>query len=292
MLEGQALHVLSPRLAQRVSLVFFAFMCWSALFLFIFSRPTSQRLVEKANLLNVGIRTHRAELATRSVAMIHASIVACGAGSLVFFREDSNLYVDWRKFTQPLTWPNFDVYNEDALFYACVAAAFFIADLILCVVQYEEYGFQFVVHAAAGLTGCVFCLFSGEGLLYLMLLMLFEVSTPFLHLRWWLIEYGYKNGILYVINGLILVFTFTLFRLVIGVPVLMKMVYELHTAPERDRHGLPMRITFTVAPVIMTVLNVAWGSALWKGLLKAVGILGRSKAKKGDHADVDAKKAS
>jgi len=269
--EGRVLGTFSPQVAQRVSIVFIAFMAWSALFLFIFSRPTSGRLVEKANELRVGIRTHRAELATRIVAIIHAAIVALGASSLVFFRKGNNLYVD--HFFDPFSWPQFTVYNEDAIFYACISAAFFIADFILCVVQFEEYGLQFVVHAAAGLSGCVFCLLYGEGLLYLMILMLFEVSTPFLHLRWWLIEYGYKDGVLYVINGLILVVTFTTFRMIIGIPVLLKMVYELHTEPERDRHGLGMRIIFTMAPLLMTLLNSVWGLALWKGVLKAIGVL-------------------
>ena len=272
MLEGKALHILDNNVAQRISLVFVSFIIWSLIFLVFYSRPTSIRLIEKALELKIGVRTHRAELATRAVAMLHAAVVACGAGSLVFFRRnDSNLVVD--NMLDPFSWPSFVTYNEDAIFYACVSAGFFIADFILCVVQFQEQGWQFVIHSLAGLSGCLFCLLYGEGLLYLMLLMLFEVSTPFLHIRWWLIEYGFKDGILYVINGLILVVTFTIFRLIIGIPVLAKMVYELHTAPERDRHGVPMRAIFTMAPIVMCILNSIWGLLLWKGLLKAVGCL-------------------
>jgi len=253
-------------------LVFFAFSCWSFLFLMIYSRPTSQRLQKKAEEEQIGIRTHRAELATRIVAGIHAVIVACGAGSLVFFRESNNsLYV--KKFFEPMTWPSFVSKSDEAILYACISAGFFIADFILCVVQHEEHGNQFVLHAAAGLTGCVFCLVFGEGLLYLMLLMLFEVSTPFLHMRWWLLEYGFKDSIFYLVNGLLLVATFTTFRLVIGTPVLMKMMYELHTSPEKERHGIPMRVIFTLAPMTMIILNSVWGFALWKGMFKALGII-------------------
>jgi hypothetical protein len=275
--EGKLLHVLDNDVAQRVAVTFFAFMVWSLLFLFVYSRPTTKRLVNKANELKVGFRTHKSELANRTVAVIHAATVAAGAGSLVFLRKStSSMYVE--KLTAPLTWPRFDTFSDDAVFYACLSAGFFVADLILCVVQFEEQGMQFIVHAIAGMTGCVFCIASGEGLIYLMLLMLFEVSTPFLHLRWMLMEYDMKDSIIYIINGLALVVSFTLFRLVIGIPVLAKMVYELHFTPERDRHGWPMRITFTLAPLAMCVLNSMWGLALWRGFLKA--IFGKSKKHK------------
>jgi len=269
--EGAVLHLIPDEVAQRLTVVFASFLVWTAVFLIIYSRPTSDRLLKKAHANQIGVRTHRAELATRLAAGIHAAFVATGAGSLVFFRKNNNLYVE--KFLEPLTWPKFNVHNDDAVFYACVSAGFFIADFILCVVQLEEQGTQFVVHAVAGLSGCVYCLMYGEGLLYLMLLMLFEVSTPFLHMRWWLLEYEFKDTPIYTLNGLALVFAFTLFRLVIGVPVLLKMVYELHTSPEKDRHDMPMRITFTLAPLAMIVLNSMWGMALWRGFLKAVGLI-------------------
>ena len=269
--EGSALHLLDNDIAQRISLVFFSFICWSLLFLAIYSRPTSMRIKTKAEQGKIGVRTHRSELATRLVAGIHATLVSIGAASFVFFRKDSNLYVKY--LLEPLTWPSFTTFNEDAIFYACVSAGFFIADFILCVVQWEEQGTEFVIHAAAGLSGCLFCLLFGEGLLYLMLLMLFEVSTPFLHFRWWLLEYGFKDSIIYIVNGLFLVFSFTIFRLVIGTSVLLRMVYELHTPPEMDRHGLPMRIIFTIAPLTMIYLNTTWGILLWKGFLKALGVV-------------------
>jgi hypothetical protein len=98
-------------------------------------------------------------------------------------------------------------------------------------------------------------------------------------LRWWLLEYGYKGSPVYAFNGLALVFAFTIFRLIIGTPVLLKMVYELHTLPEKERHGIPMRAIFTLAPLAMVVLNSFWGLALWKGLFKALGFAGSKKDK-------------
>lgn len=270
--EGQVFHVLDQALAQRVVVVFCSLFAWALLFLALYSRPTTERVRTKAEQFKIGVRTHRAELATRSVAALHAAFVAYGAVNLVFWRQtSSNLSV--QHLIQPSTWPKFNVYNEDALFYACVSCGYFVADLIQCVIQYEEHGVAFVMHALAGLSGCVFCIFTGEGLLYLMLLMLFEISTPFLHMRWWLIDYGYKQSLLYKVNGLILVFTFTLFRLVIGTPVLFKMVMDLHTEPEMHRHDLPMRITFTVAPLTMVMLNTTWGVALWTGFLQTIGVI-------------------
>lgn len=277
--EGQIFHLLDEAVAQRIVIVFLSFCFWSALFLLLYSRPSSERLRKKANAFGVGIRVHRAELAQRSVAALHALLVGAASFSIVFLRTEScNLVIP--KLLEPSTWPTFEVYNEDALFYICVTCGFFVADVILCVVQYEEQGLEFVIHGVAGLTGCVFCLYTGEGLLYLMLLMMFEISTPFLHMRWWLIEYGFKTSIVAVVNGLALVGAFTTFRLVIGTPVLLKMIYELHTPPEMHRHSLAMRLTFTVAPLAMIVLNAYWGWLLWRGFLQTIGVLAhKSKSK-------------
>jgi hypothetical protein len=271
MFEANLFHVLPDPVAQRLSLVFFSFALWCSLFLLVYSRPTSQRLKSKAERENVGVRTHRAELATRVTATIHAVLVSVGAASLVFFRKDSNLFV--YQLFKPLTWPSFITYNEDAIAYACFSLAYFVADFMLCVIQVEEQGIQFVVHALVGMSGCIFCVFNSEGLLYLMLLMLFEVSTPFLNLMWWLKEYQFEHSLIYTLNGIMLVFTFTTFRLIIGCPVLLKMVYELHTEPEKDRHSIGMRVIFTLAPLAMMILNLAWGYKLWRGMFKTLGWL-------------------
>jgi len=271
MFEGNLLQFIEPHMAQRFALVLVSFYLWCLFFLLIYSRPTSNRIRGKAGGDKLGVRTHRAELATKLTATVHAVIVSIGSASLVFFRKDSNLYV--HELFRPMTWPSFVVYNEDAVAYACISLAYFAADFILCVIQVEEQGVEFVIHALAGMSGCLFCVLYGEGLLYLMLLMLFEVSTPFLHLMWWMTEYGYKKTLLFTLNGVALVIAFTTFRLLIGTAVLFKMMYELHTPPEMYRHGYIMRTVFTLAPFSMIALNSVWGFKMWRGMFKQLGLI-------------------
>ena len=280
--EAVVFHALSPQTAQRLAVSFCFFVAWMLLFLLLYSRPTSRRVLEKTQQgAQKALRLERQELATRLTALIHAALVAVGAASLVFFRPDSPLYVtDLLKWD---TWPNFNQTDERAVFYACAEVGYFVADFLLTVVLLEENGMQFLVHAVAGLSGALWCSLADRGLVYLMVLSMFEFSTPFLHIRWIFLDYNWASssshggllGTLYVINGILLVFSFTLFRIVIGIPVIFKLAYELHFTKLAQTETPAMRYFFTLAGFAMCVLNLTWGKALWLGLLRTVGLIKR-----------------
>ncbi|WPT13247.1 TLC domain-containing protein [Picochlorum sp. SENEW3] len=69
-----------------------------------------------------------------------------------------------------------------------VASAYFIYDLYICVTRYSQNGFPFLVHGVLCCLAYAYPLLSGNmhylGANFLM----WEVSTPFLYLRWYLIK--------------------------------------------------------------------------------------------------------
>ena len=272
--ESAVFHALPAALAQRFTVTFVFFLGWCGVFLALYSRPTSERLMRKVSedARGKGPRMERQELATRMTGLLHAALIAAGSASLLFFRGDSPLYVrrlwDWK------SWPDFEAFDERAVFYACAASGYFVADLIITVVLLEENGPEFLVHAVAGLGGSAWCVVHGRGLVYLMVLMLFEVSTPFLHVRWLLLEYGYKDSLVFILNGLALVFAFTACRIVIGFPVIAKLIFELHTSLV-GQESIVTRVFFTLAGLAMCALNAKWGVALWMGFLRALGLVKR-----------------
>ena len=54
--------------------------------------------------------------------------------------------------------------------------------------------------------------------------LMWEVSTPFVYMRWFLFTLGKSQTKAYIINGLLMVFTFFVFRNIMGVgtPILLR----------------------------------------------------------------------
>jgi len=72
-----------------------------------------------------------------------------------------------------------------------VACGFFTWDLYICLANYEIYGWQFVLHAAFCLATYLTCGYSEDFPFawHAASFLLFELSTPLLHIRWALIEF-------------------------------------------------------------------------------------------------------
>jgi hypothetical protein len=221
--------------AHNICNISASFIIWTTIYLTIYSRKTSNRIIEIApNFL----RLKRQELAIKITSILHAAYTAHGAyiGILDFENQ------------------NFDFFKRSELvtYYANVAAGFFIADLILCIILIEEHGIQFVIHAIVSLCGSIYVSMTGIGHQYFIHLLLFEASTPFLHIRYLLIEYGYGKSIISVVNNLFFLLTFGYFRLYKGVPILTKMCYMLLI---ENPISIPVTLFFIIASLSMTYLE-------------------------------------
>ena len=231
-----------------------SFLTWSAMYvrnprwiltyLAIYSRRTSSRIQKIAPNRP---RLKRQELAVKLVSILHALYTAYGA------------HVSLKEFDKN----SFDLFrhSKNALYYANVTTGFFIGDLILCIILIEEYGIAFVIHALAALTGSMYVSMSGNGLQYFLHVLLFEASTPFLHIRSLLIDYGYGSSYIAKINNLIFLLTFGYFRLYRGIPVLTELCYTLLT---KRQLPLPATSLIVAASVSLTTLNTIWFTKILK----------------------------
>jgi len=263
---GGVFEHIDPVLAQRFVVVFCSFLLWTTLFLVIFSRPASKRLIQRIHTTGKGPRLERQELANRICAFLHSIIVSYGAMNELFL---SNGPLRVRSLLDRQTWPDYFAYSPDLLFYACLSTGFFIADLMLVTVLLEENGIAFFVHAVLGLCAGMYVIFTGWGMGYYAMLLLVECSTPFLHFRWFLLEYGFKGSMYEVVNGLALVAVFTFVRNVLCNVVSVNLVYELHTSLV-GKVSLATRLVFSANAVAMVTLNTIWGFALWKGFIRTL----------------------
>ena len=272
-------EVLDDDVARKLAVILLSFVAFHALWLAFYVRRTSHRIRRKINHHGHGvlsIRLERAELATRMASTVNALILFVGGLRLLLDR-DSHLFVeDW---FAPESWPALVTPCKPAAFVACIACGYFLGDISMSAILYEEYGMQFLVHAAVSLGGSLYGALTERGLVFLCILYLWEGSTPFLNLRWWMLEYGYKDSILNKINGLLLVITFTLFRLVVGVPVLTLLVLQLGDENRMRDISLPTRVMFAVFSLAGCSLNIMWGRKLLVNFLRQIGVLKRRERK-------------
>lgn len=235
--------------AHSLSNISISFFTWTTIYLIIYSRRTSDRIKQKSSL----IRLKRQELGVKIVSILHAVYTTYGASQCL-----KNF--DLVKF-------DFFTKSEAVTHYANVAAGFFIADLILCVILIEEHGIEFVIHAIAALGGSLYVSLTGIGHQYFLHLLLFEASTPFLHIRSLLLEYGYGKSRIANLNNLVFLLVFGYVRLFRGIPIIVQMCYELIISKSLSK---PVIVFFVTAGIAMSTLNIYWFSKILAGLVKSL----------------------
>lgn len=95
----------------------------------------------------------------------------------------------------------------------CGSAGFFLHDAISCLIRESPF---YVVHGLTCCLGYTGGAYFGYGHYYGGLFLLWEISTPFVQLRWILHKMGATETAAYVANGLLMVFSFGMVRVVYG----------------------------------------------------------------------------
>ncbi len=236
---------LSDANAHNVVDISSSFIIWVSIYLTIYSRKTSDRIFREYP----NTRLKRQELGVKIISILHAFYTGYGA----YRFSDTELFDMFTK-------------NKYAVHYANVASGFFIADLMLCIILIEEYGMQFTIHAIAALGSSILVSFTGIGQEYYMNLLLFEVSTVFLHIRSLLLEYYKKHTLLINLNNLLFMLSFGYFRIYKGIPVMYKLCLEVYNQPNAQSNQYQYIINkFIIASsVSMSILNIVWFSKILK----------------------------
>lgn len=151
----------------------------------------------------------------------------------------------------------------------CFTASYFLLDLLLCICHHKIYGWQYIIHGF-----CSVLLYSAAVLVpylqyYGFCFLLFEASTPFLNLTWYLKRFGYSDtSKQQVVTRALFAITFLIVRCMLG-PYFSYFVWQdLLTT----RH-MPafVRALYLAANITMNGLNFIWGRLILKKLLDAVG---------------------
>ena len=103
-------------------------------------------------------------------------------------------------------------------------------------------------------------------------LLMFEASTPFLNLRWFLGQFGWTKSALYMVNTILFATVFFLARIIYGISTCyegLETLYEFKAEVE-----IPVFVFIVIAAFSMNFLNLYWFFKIIKAAL-----VGESKSK-------------
>lgn len=95
----------------------------------------------------------------------------------------------------------------------CAAGGFFLHDAVSCLIRESPF---YIVHGLTCCAGYTLGAAYGCGHFYGGLFLMWEVSTPFVQLRWVLYKMGRSETLLYRINGTLMVLSFGIARILLG----------------------------------------------------------------------------
>mmetsp|Transcript_11453 Transcript_11453/g.41923 ORF Transcript_11453/g.41923 Transcript_11453/m.41923 type:complete len:298 (+) Transcript_11453:206-1099(+) len=214
-------------------------------------------------------------LRSRFVGMIHAVLSLCLAVRTLFY--DS----------KPLKADKLFSYTPRSQFMVTVSSGFFTWDLGLCLTHLSIEGYGLLLHAAV----CWLVSFTSATRQFLQyhgsLLLFWESSTLFLHVKWALEQYKLKNTTVYIINGSAFMITFFLARVVMGFVVSFDLWASIIPLFKRTDVSTFLKVlsVFAMAGNLgLSCLNLFWLRKMGKFVIKALkhaGLLGGESKGKG-----------
>ncbi|KAF9350378.1 hypothetical protein BGX26_011429 [Mortierella sp. AD094] len=146
-----------------------------------------------------------------------------------------------------------------------VACGYFLWDTLHSIRHMKEFGIGFVFHGLCSFS--VFMLGFRPFLQYYgSVFLMFELSTPFLNIHWFMDKLGMTGSIYQLVNGVILLSLFLSVRIMFGI----YMSYQTYQTAILviDQIPLHLIIVYSLANVILNSLNIYWFYKMIESLMK------------------------
>ncbi|KAK9223429.1 hypothetical protein WN944_011872 [Citrus x changshan-huyou] len=205
-------------------------------------------------------KIQRMEWNNRGISTVHAIFITALSLYYVFW---SDLFSD-QQHTGPITFRSSWLSN----FGLGVSVGYFLADLGMIFWLYPSLGgMEYVVHHSLSGIAVAYSMFSGEGQLYTYMVLISEVTTPEINMRWYLDTAGMKRSTTYLVNGVIIFFAWLIARILLFVYMFYH-VY-LHYDQVVEMHAIGYLLVFVV-PFVLAIMNMMWFGKILKGLKKTL----------------------
>ncbi|XP_059659927.1 uncharacterized protein LOC132306531 isoform X2 [Cornus florida] len=124
-----------------------------------------------------------------------------------------------------------------------------------------------VLHHGLSMFSIFLSLISGQGQIYILMVLFSESTTPFVNLRWYLDAAGQKNSKLYICNGVALFLGWFVARILLFIFFFYHMF--IHFDQVKEVFPLGFYSLLTVPPVL-SVMNLFWFWKIAKGMIKTL----------------------
>ncbi|KAG5621965.1 hypothetical protein H5410_007183 [Solanum commersonii] len=147
-----------------------------------------------------------------------------------------------------------------------VSAGYFLSDLgMICWFYPSLGGLEYVVHHSLSAIAVAYSMYTGEGQLYTFMVLISEVTTPEINMRWFLDTAGLKRSYAYLINGVVIFFAWLVARILLFIYMFYHV--SLHYDQVIHMHIFGILLVFGV-PAALGVMNLMWFGKIIKGLKK------------------------
>ncbi|KAK1368140.1 Transmembrane protein 56-B [Heracleum sosnowskyi] len=205
-------------------------------------------------------KIQRIEWNNRGMSTAHAIFISTMSLYFVFW---SDLYSD-QLLAGPITFRS----SQLSSFSLGLSVGYFISDLVMICWLYPALGgMEYVVHHSLSAIAVAYSLFTGEGQLYTFMVLISEVTTPEINMRWFLDTAGLKKSNAYLINGVVIFFAWLVARILLFV-YLFNHVY-LHYEQVMQMH-IVGRLLIFVVPAALAIMNLMWFGKIVKGLMSTL----------------------
>lgn len=205
-------------------------------------------------------KIQRIEWNNRGVSTLHAIFISTMSLYFVFW---SDLFSDHQS-TGLVTFRN----STPSTVTLGVSVGYFISDLgMICWLYPSLGGVEYIVHHSLSAVAVAYSMFTGEGQLYTFMVLISEVTTPEINMRWYLDIAGLKKSNAYLINGVVIFFAWLVARILLFI-FMFYHVY-LHHAQVMRMHIVGFLLVHGV-PSALAIMNLMWFGKIINGLKKTI----------------------
>eukprot|EP01080_Neovahlkampfia_damariscottae_P007994 gene7994-12459_t len=134
-------------------------------------------------------------------------------------------------------------------------------------VVYQQGDFLMMLHHIGGGVGLFIAIVTQKGAFFTVLFCFTEISTPFMNFRWFLDITGYRNSVIYLINGLIATFLFGFVRIL----YIISFYYKWYTQwDDYIKNPFFLMMVFGTLANLVHILNIIWFYKIMNGLIKVL----------------------
>ncbi|CAH8346092.1 unnamed protein product [Eruca vesicaria subsp. sativa] len=203
----------------------------------------------------------RIEWNNRGISTVHAIFISLMSLYFVFFSDF---------FSNQTTLQGLMVFRSSPLsnFGLGVSVGYFVADLGMIIWLYPSLGgFEYIFHHSLSGVAVAYSLFSGEAQLYTYMVLISELTTPSINLRWYLDTAGLKRSKAYLINGVAIFLAWLTARILLFIYLFYHVYMHYDQVVEMNTFGY---LLVFVVPTALSVMNLMWFGKIVKGLKKTL----------------------